>query len=174
MSCAFGFSSSTGGVYLDADVLAIRSLEPLLGYDAFTAVEFNPMAFDAENGVAWLDADGRRKAEDRQGPPPGIGLQAAVLGAVVGHPFLRSCMTYYENRPFIEPDGSWHRDPIAPGIYGMAAEHHGFRWTNRMQQLGDGIVVLPAEMIASTKAQYGLNTFAFHCCAGSWRQSPPG
>ncbi|MEA5472770.1 glycosyltransferase [Synechococcus sp. CCY9201] len=163
-----------GGVYFDADVLAVRSLEPLLGYEAFTAVEFNPLAFAAGNGAAWLDADGNRRAGVRhQGPPPGIGLQAAVLGAVAGHPFLRSCLAYYECRPFLEPDGSWHRDPIAPGIYGLAAEQHGFRWINHMQKLSHGVVVLPAEIIASTKAQYGRNTLAFHCCAGSWRQSMP-
>lgn len=158
-----------GGFYFDADVLAVRSLEPLLGYSCVTAVEFNPQAFAEGNGASLLDDQGHRRLNHCPGPPPGIGIQAAVLGAVPRHPFLSACLAYYDNRPFIEASGRWHRDPIAPGIYGMAAETHGFRWINELQKLRDGVVVLPAAMMASTKAQYGPDTFAFHCCAGSWR-----
>jgi hypothetical protein len=158
-----------GGFYLDADVLAVRSLEPLLGYDFVTAVEFNPQAFAAEGGASLLDGQGQRLLERCPGPPPGIGLQAAVLGAVPQHPFARSCLAYYEHRPFIDADGRWHRNPIAPGIYGLAAEPYGFRWLNQLQKLREGVIVLPAAMIASTRSQYGADTFAFHCCAGSWR-----
>lgn len=160
-----------GGFYLDADVLAVRSLEPLLAYNCVTAVEFNPQAFAEGHGTSLLDDQGHRLITHCPGPPPGIGIQAAVLGAVPQHPFLRSCLTYYKQRPFIAADGSWHRDPIAPGIYGLMAEAYGFRWVNELQQLKEDVVVLPAAMMASTREQYGPNTFVFHCCAGSWRSS---
>lgn len=157
-----------GGFYLDADLQVMRSLEPLLGYECVTAIEFHPEIFIKER-VAWIvDGNGRRILSRCPGPPPAIGIQAALLGAVPWHPLILSCLDYYRDRDFAEDSGKLYRGLIAPGIYGMVAERFGFCWINSFQKLDHGIVVLPASMVASTPALCGPDAFAVHHCAGSW------
>ena len=72
------------GIYLDSDVYVRRSFDDLLSRDFFTAVE-------------------------RLGPDPAqVGIQAAVLGSIPGHPFLKECMKYYEESPFFLRAGEVH------------------------------------------------------------------
>ena len=47
----------------------------------------------------------------------GIQIQAAILGAEKGHPFMRDCMNYYHDKHFILPDGSLNNKIISPFIF---------------------------------------------------------
>src|SRR5262245_40373291 len=76
---------SEGVIYLDTDVAVKRRFEDLLGHDLFTAVEYHPEVVRQHDTAALLNPDGSSK---RPGTgKPGIGLQAAVLAGVKGHPF---------------------------------------------------------------------------------------
>jgi hypothetical protein len=158
-----------GGVYLDSDVIALRSLLPLMGYECFTAVEFHPSIFEANGGRNLLAEDGSRLENQGISKVPGLGLQAAVLGAVPEHPFIEACLDYYRQQPFVLEGGVFNESPIAPSIYGTVAESFGFRWRNELQCLERGTVVLPCSVIASHPNQRGRDTIVAHCCAGSWR-----
>jgi mannosyltransferase OCH1-like enzyme len=158
-----------GGVYLDSDVLAFRSLLPLMGYGCFSAVEFHPAIFEAHGGPAMLDEAGSRRGREGVSVVPGIGLQAAIMGAIPGHPFIEACLDYYKGRSFVLGGGRFNEDPIAPSIYGTVAESFGFRWRNECQILSLGIAVMPCSVIASHPNQRGQDTIVAHCCAGSWR-----
>jgi hypothetical protein len=158
-----------GGICLDSDVIAVRSLTPLLGYRCFTAVECHPLIFERGGGKLLLDEEGRRLSRQGISRVPGLGIQAAVMGAVAGHPFIEACCQHYLDSQFVLEQGRFNEDPIAPSIYGTVAEKFGFRWLNDFQLLSEGVAVLPCSVIASHPDQYGRDTLLAHCCAGSWR-----
>ena len=135
-----------GGIYLDSDVYVRRSFDDLLSRDFFTAVE-------------------------RLGPGPAqVGIQAAVLGSIPGHPFLKECMKYYEESPFFLPDGTYAIQKMtAPGWYAKVAEaSFGFKRMDKRQELRDGMLILPSETIHSSLLNVPPDCRAIHCCNGDW------
>lgn len=71
-----------GGIYLDTDVEVLKSFNPLLNTEYFIGEEASG---DAE---------------------------AAVLGSKIYSPWIRECLDYYDNRPFIKADGSYDMKPL--------------------------------------------------------------
>ncbi len=65
-----------GGIYLDSDVEVLRSFDDLLDLPYFIG------------------------AEKAQTP------EAAIMGAVKGCDWIKKCLDYYEDRPFIKADGT--------------------------------------------------------------------
>lgn len=47
----------------------------------------------------------------------GFCIQAAFMGSEKGHPFVKSLLDFYENKHFINEDGSLFTNMIAPDIY---------------------------------------------------------
>ncbi|GAA4282082.1 glycosyltransferase family 32 protein [Gaetbulibacter aestuarii] len=66
-----------GGIYLDTDIEVIKRFDDLLNRPYFAGTE------------------GERI------------IEAGVFGAVKGSAWLKQCLSYYENRSFIKPDGSF-------------------------------------------------------------------
>lgn len=71
-----------GGIYLDADVEVLKSFNPLL----------NQIQFIGE------EASGD--------------IEAAVIGTEKGLPWVKQCLDYYENRPFIKANGKLDIRPV--------------------------------------------------------------
>lgn len=161
-----------GGVYLDSDVLIKKSLDPYLAYDFFTSVEFHPTIFEEQNGELLLTRDGSPK--DPSVRIPGIGIQAAILGGVKGHSYLKSCLQYYANRHFVNVDGSYSDIEIAPTIFAKSAEGFGFKYLDEIQHLDGNMLILPSSVFASTRELGTDKSVAVHCCAGSWRVAEKG
>lgn len=65
-----------GGIYMDSDVEVLKSYDDLLDLPYFVG------------------------AEKAQTP------EAAIMGAEKGCDWIKKCLDYYEDRPFIKPDGS--------------------------------------------------------------------
>lgn len=65
-----------GGIYLDSDVEVIKSFDDLLDLPYFVGAE-------------------------KAGTP-----EAAIMGAEKGCDWIKQCLDYYENRPFVKGDGS--------------------------------------------------------------------
>jgi Glycosyltransferase sugar-binding region containing DXD motif len=165
-----------GGIYFDSDVMAKCSLLPLSNCGFFTSVEYHPSIVEAHESLQMLDTNGLRK--DTSYYIPGVGLQAAIMGSIPSHPFLHSCLEYYDTQKFILPNGTLNQDPIAPTIYAVAAEKYGFRWVDTMQTLDHNMVIYPSAILAGTSDQELPETYAVHQCAGTWRTkslppSPP-
>lgn len=156
-----------GGIYLDSDVLVRRRFDEFLSQEFFSAVEYHHKFVSQQGTLQLLQPDG---ASIQPGTPkPGIGLQAAVMGARKGHPFLKDCLDYYEGRHFLLPDGSQYDRIIAPDIYAMVAERYGFRYVDQRQQLSHNMLILPSEIFAGGDDQATSRSVAVHLCAGSWR-----
>lgn len=159
---------SEGGLYLDSDVLLSRRLTIPEGARAFSAVEHHPSIASPERLSEWLDGNGRRRADCPA--VPGIGIQAAVMAAEPGHPWIKACLDHYAGRHFVKADGSLDIDPITPTIFAKKAEDFGFVYRNEVQRLDDAIHLASSSEIAPTKGTVRDETMAVHMCAGSWQQ----
>lgn len=71
-----------GGIYLDADVEVLKSFNPLLDSDCFVGEE------------------------------AGGDVEAAVMGARKGLDWVKECMDYYNDRPFILENGAMDMRPV--------------------------------------------------------------
>lgn len=71
-----------GGIYLDADVEVLKSFNNLLDTQYFIGEE------------------------------AGGDVEAAVMGAEKGIDWVKECLDYYDERPFIKPDGSYDLRPV--------------------------------------------------------------
>jgi mannosyltransferase OCH1-like enzyme len=162
-----------GGMYLDTDVEVRKRFDEFLGYGIFTSVEYHPDEVRQHDTLSLLNPDGSSKQPFTR--KPGIGLQAAVIAGVKGHPFLRDCLEYYRDRHFLLPDGSHYDTIISPDIYAMVAEKYGFRYQDERQVIGEDILILPSEIFAGNREEATSNSYAVHYCVGSWRNRPqPG
>jgi hypothetical protein len=156
-----------GGLYLDSDVLIKKSFDQYLGYDFFTSVEYHPAIFEQQGGKLLLNSDGL--PINTSVPIPGIGIQAAILGGIKGHSYLKFCLDYYTHRSFINADGSHSDKEIAPTLFAQAAEYFGFKYIDKIQYLRENMLILPSAVFASTRELETEESVAVHCCAGSWR-----
>lgn len=156
-----------GGVYMDSDVFVRRDFGRWMESDFFSAVERSVQQID---NSAYVDAEGRLLDESVFNVP-GIGIQAAVVASVKGHPFIRRCMEYFEREPFILPDGSYaNRTFVAPGIFARIAVDFGFKYLDREQHLDEGMLILPSDAISSTLRSVSNESRAVHCCNGNWNE----
>lgn len=160
-----------GGIYLDSDVLVRKRFDEFLPWGFFTAVEYHPELALQPRTQRLLNADGSSRQPDT--PKPGIGMQAAVLGGVQGHPYLKECLDYYQHLHFVHADGSFHDQVVSPDILAMVAEKRGFRYRDERQQLRDNMLILPSEIFAGGIKQANARSYAVHYGAASWRDLPP-
>lgn len=82
-----------GGIYLDADVEVLRSFNPLLYNNTFIG-------------------------EDASGD-----IEAAVIGVEKHNPWIKQCLDYYIDRPFIQADGSFDMRPV-PLLVSEVLQNH--------------------------------------------------
>ena len=145
-----------GGVYLDCDVLVHQSFVPFLHHAAFSSVEFHSNMF-------YKSIIEGRKGNDTDG----LGIEAAVLAAKSGHPWIRACLDYYENRHF-ENSLAFMNTMILPGIIaGISAEHFGFRFDPVFQILKDDVYLYPPDVF-SRLCPENIVKYATHLCMHRW------
>lgn len=156
-----------GGLYLDSDVWVKKSFDDFLKYDFFSAVEYNP-GFEKLGSAQLLDVDGNLKDISTR-CVPGMCIQAAILGGIKGHPFLRECLSHYEKNHFILPDGSLNNEIIAPDVLARVAVDFGYRYKDEIQILDSNMLILSSDFFAGSIFLKTPKTIAIHCCSGSWR-----
>lgn len=159
-----------GGIYLDTDVWVNKSFDSLLGNRFFTAIEYHPEMIEADALASErLEPDGTNRFPGTR--VPGLGLQAAILGAEKGHPYLEHAMNFYHTHHFIQPDGSWYTKEIAPDILALAAEKFGLKYDKDSEQtLQEGMKIYPYQKLCGAYIQVTAETIAAHLSAGGWRK----
>jgi hypothetical protein len=156
-----------GGIYLDADVCVRGRFDSFLNNDFFSAVEYHPSIVKSQKTRTLLNVDGSRK--NTTIAVPGIGVQAALMGSIKGHPFLKKAMDYYRDRSFVLDDGTLATTMLAPAVLALCAEDFGFKYVNARQHIDANMLFLEPELIASTINYATRDAIAVHCCEGSWR-----
>ena len=154
-----------GGVWLDSDVLLLKSFELLRKYDFFTAIEIHRDFYT--NGRKELDTN--RLPVDISKPVTGLGLQAAIMGAKKGNAYLSDCMKWYESHNFINPDGSLNLITM-PGVLALHAIKYGFRYEDKEQDLDGGLHIFDSTVFAGSGWDSNKKVnYAIHYAEGSWR-----
>ena len=135
-----------GGVFLDSDVRVFKRFDAFLNHGFVSSI-------DIQQGLeGHLD----------------FGIQAAIMGAEVHNPFVKDCLSYYENRHFIKEDGSLSIKPIAPDIIAMYADKYGLKRINQFQLLEPNIAIYPASVFAGHPIYWTKQSIAMHFCNNSW------
>lgn len=134
-----------GGIYLDSDVLVKKSFDPFLSDNFFCGTE----AFHVEDDVRFR-------------------MEAAIMGAQKGHPFIEECMSFYHKNSFdIE---RLSKDLVMPAVISKIAEARGYHYENKEQTL-DGMTIYPTSVFTNTLHSDTSNPdglYAIHQNAGSW------
>lgn len=155
-----------GGIYLDSDVQVLKTFDEFLCHDFFSSVEYIPDNVECFRvKEKCLNSDGTRK----ESVPyvQGIGIQAAIMGSVKGHSYMKSCLDYYRNIHFRMNKGYDNMAIVAPNIYALNAERYGFKYKNEDQSLEDGIMIYKDEVFCIPEFA-NQRTHAIHLVAHSW------
>lgn len=135
--------NTEGGVYLDSDVQAWAEIDDWLEYDFFTGIEM-------------------RDKEHTQ-----IFPEAAIMGSVPGHPIIAATLAYYQNRHFVQDDGSLDMTPIPTIMLPIICES-GWARKDETQVLGNNCVVLSTDNIANTNCERKETVKLYHLNNRSW------
>lgn len=157
-----------GGIYLDSDVLVRKPFDDLLNHSFMSSLEYHPIQIERDGAMAMIDSEGKRIKE---GFVSGIQIQAAVMGAEPGSPFIKDVLDWYKDKPFIKPDGTLATDVVSPQIYARVAEKYGFIYVDRDQQLSDDIMIYRSEIFAGNRHEVTPASYCIHYCAHSWHPS---
>lgn len=134
-----------GGIYLDSDVRAFGKLDALLKNDFFSGLEM-------------------RDKEHTQ-----IYMEAAIMGAAPGHPFIKTCLDLYDKRSFIQGDGTLDLTPIPTILSEVLEKHYNWKREDKTQHLADGITIYATDTIANTNCKRTRSVKLYHFNSRSWQ-----
>ena len=133
-----------GGIYLDTDVEVIGSFEQFLSHRLF-------IGFDYVND-----------------------FEAAVVGTVPGHPWIKKLIDYYEDRSFVRGNGGLDTDPLPTIFEKTARELFSYQRNGELQQIIEsGITIYPYDFFSPKDIYFDKinitgNTITIHHFDGSW------
>ena len=140
---------SEGGIYLDSDVETFKTFDCFLENSFFSGTE----TFYAEGNKHFR-------------------IEAAIMGSIPNHPFVKECMSYYEHNHFIKPNGEYdNKKVVMPIVISRYAEKYGYKYLNIKQNLTDNITVYPTDFFTNTldKTTININSiYALHRNAAGW------
>lgn len=145
-----------GGIYLDADVYIHKPLDPFLDHRLFSSVEFHTRMFYESF-----------KKEDNLNDTEGMGIEAAVIGAEAGHPFIKACLDHYEGLHFVDTMEFIDTVMLPRIMTHIAVEKFGYRYDPAYQELREGIVLYPPDVL-SRLGPDSLIKYASHLCLHTW------
>jgi hypothetical protein len=157
-----------GGIYMDLDVFVYQKFDKFLSHRAFSGIEFWPSLF-------------YRTMQTKE--IKGIGVDAAILGAVVGHPWIKDILSFYDDKEFIN-DPKFYMNVIMPNVIAGVSKKYGFKYVPSFQILDEGIYLYPHDIFSAVydKSALGLSgedyyyslgeinkiRHSCHLCANSW------
>lgn len=154
-----------GGFYLDSDVRILKRFDDFRTYDFISSLEHHPSQLEKTGSIHDIAPDGTRMCE---GYISGMQIQAAVMGAQAGCPFLKDILKWYNTKNFSK---EMPADMFAPLIYARIAEKYGFRYIDTDQELEGNMKIFRSEIFAGNKHEATPASYAIHYCAHSWKSS---
>lgn len=135
-----------GGIYLDSDVLVYQTFNPMLSDSFFCGTE------------AYCVGEELR-----------FRMEAAIMGAEQGHPFLKDCLSWYSDKHFsLEGNTKTH---VMPEVISGLAQRIGYNRVNEEQVLPGNMVIYPTSVFTNALHSDFSNKetlLAIHQNAGSW------
>lgn len=133
-----------GGIYLDSDVQCFDKLDGFLQNSLFTGLEM-------------------RDKEHTQ-----IFIEAAIIGAEKGHPFIKQCLDLYNTRRFIKEDGMFDQTPIPTILSDMFIKMYGWQRVDMKQEFEERVTVYPTSTIANSNCKRSSTVKLYHLNNRSW------
>lgn len=133
-----------GGIYLDADVLLQKNFDEFLNCKMFIATEFCKQ------------------------------LGAHCIGAEKGHPFIKKCLEFYENKNFINKNQTLNMIPIPRIMTNKLVQLYSFKGTlanfsNSYININNELFVYPDNIF--TLDVKDEKNVCIHLGLGSWRDN---
>ena len=141
-----------GGIYMDLDVMVYKSFDPFLKHSAFSSIEF------------WPDHFFESLKRDSYS---GLGIEAAVLGSIPQHPWIKACMDIYQDLKF-DPSSEIMSTLIMSGKMAEVSVQFGFKYEPTYQILENDVHLYPPDVF-SKQCEDNVIKYASHLCANSWR-----
>lgn len=135
-----------GGIYLDSDVLVYQTFNPMLSDSFFCGTE------------AYCVGEELR-----------FRMEAAIMGAEQGHPFVKDCLEWYSGRHYSSSANAPFL--VMPEVISNLAQSMGYRRVNETQQLGDNMTIYPTTVFTNalhSDFSSKETLLAIHQNAGSW------
>jgi len=131
-----------GGIYLDTDVEIVKPLDPLLKHEAFSGFEDE------------------------------VYLQSGTMGAENGHPWIKELLEDYDNRSFVQADGSYDFTTNTAVITEICSRH-GLQLNGQYQRLSNGVDFYPRQYFSPYDYINGgnyrtMDSYTIHHFAQSW------
>ena len=123
-----------GGIYLDLDVQLIKPFDDLLDRDFF------------------LGYESEKKS-----------IEAGIIGSKKNASWVKECLLYYEDKNFINPDGTYNTTPLPYILYSILSEKH-----NSILRDIFSPDYFTAKSLLTRELQITPNTYTVHHFAGSW------
>ena len=152
-----------GGIWLDGDIVLYKSFDPYLNCRMFIGKE-NSEEFQHDGCGAHINK-----------------LTSHCFGAEKGHPFLRDCLDYYENRHFILsenenlPQGLRYDMRLLPSIHAHIAVKYGYKGcitdSQKKEVLNEDIHVYPCFFFDAPKYHPIEDVVCIHNYVHSWAPS---
>ncbi len=148
-----------GGIYLDTDVLVYKSFDPLLSSKCFIGKE-NSTHFEGGFTAEYLSSH--------------------CFGAEKGNLFIKDCLDYFENRPFIAnnnqrmPQVLQYNRVHLPYIQAEIARLYGYDWKPLMQDFQkckEGLEIYPSVYFDPQRVT--SESYCKHLAVGGWRIDKP-
>lgn len=155
-----------GGIYMDLDVYVFKSFDSFTNQSAFADLEFYPVSYVLDIRKRNLNISGA------------LNIDAAVLGSIKRHPWIKDILTYYEDKIFINsPDKIKHL--IMPTIISKVSLKYGFKYLPVYQVLDNNVTIYPTDVFSSY-TEYDKKVieenidhpnvikYSSHLCAHGW------
>lgn len=158
-----------GGVYMDTDVKVVRPFDEFLSYSFFSSHEVHPGFFESE--PAKLDENNIPQNTDEF-----IyywAIQAAIMGAEKGHPYLKNCIEYYNKKSFYDSNGNIDKDELIIGkhITRIAVQNYGYRYVDEDMIIDNNMLIKKSDVFVGNMIYYHRgHEYAIHLCNGSWKE----
>lgn len=156
-----------GGIYMDTDVKVIKPFDEFLKYNFFSSHEKYDFFYDEEEQNK-LDKNKRLKNGFKY--IEGFGVLSAIMGSVPSLPYLKDCLSYYNNLEF-NLDKKHINNYIIGKHLSYIMSKYGYRFDDVTQHLKDEMIIFPSDVFVGNMQFLNKNSYAIHLCNGSWTEN---
>lgn len=150
-----------GGIYMDTDIMVLKSFDKFLQYSFCSSQEYQPLMLEPVR-EQYIDENGKRIAEQQY--VPGLGIQSGVMMAEKGIPYLKDCMDFYNQLHLPEN----LMDIVVVKILAKFMEKYGYRYTIENQYFPIYNIRIAQPNVFSNMTALSKESYAWHLYYKSW------